>query len=168
MLLIISLFKVGCGLQKTMETRFAIVNLFRGRAFYHQGFLNCLNAFDVEYGDVLFYKYSLEKSAGEDEERAEEPKQVLVVTFNKRFVEFASIDDVCCFFANPFNTHPDVCQKSSQTFDVAERFTRFQGCVRLETRLSMKRTTWCCSGQRKYQFGFQREAVHKLNEVILM
>ena len=44
----------------------------------------------------------------------------LKTAFNERFVDFASIDNVCCCFASPFTYQPDVCHKLSQTFGVDE------------------------------------------------
>ena len=57
----------------------------------------------------------------------------LHIAFNDIFIDFASIDDVCCFFASPFTSQPDVCHKLSQTFGVDEA-----ACAGLE------RTVSCC------------------------
>ena len=71
---------------------------------------------------------SREKSAAKTRRARKTPNRCFFVgvldslqtAFNKQLVEFASIDDVCCFFASPFTSQPDVWHKLSQTFGVDE------------------------------------------------
>ncbi|KAI0217488.1 CD109 antigen [Lamellibrachia satsuma] len=79
-----------------------------------RGTANFLFKVHAESGNFLHFQFTREV-CGEDEARTEDAKQVLVgvldsrqTAFNKRFVGFAYIDDVCCFFASPFASPPDV------------------------------------------------------------
>ena len=72
-----------------------------------KGFDGKLSLFKVhaESGNVLHFRFTRERVCGEDEERTEDCKHVLVgvldslqTAINERFVDFTSIDDVCCFF----------------------------------------------------------------------
>ena len=74
----------------------------------------------AESGNFLRFQFTREVCR-EDELRTEDAKQVLVsvldslqTTFKKLFTDFISIDDVCCFFVNPFTSQPDVYHKLSQ------------------------------------------------------
>ena len=80
----------------------------------------------AEGGNFLNFKFTRE-FCGEDEERIAGTKRVLAdvlnsleTAFSGRFADFASIEDVCCFFASPFTAKPAICQTLSQTFAVDE------------------------------------------------
>ena len=93
-----------------------------------KGFDGKLSLFKVhaQSSNFLHFRFTREVCCKE-EVCTEDTKQVLVgvldslqTDFNKRFINFASINDVCCFFAGPFTSRPDVCHKLSQTFGVDE------------------------------------------------
>ena len=79
-----------------------------------------------------------------------------LTAFNERFVDFASIDDICFFFASPFTVHPDVCQKVSQMFgdDEAGLQDDLIDCAGVKQECIDGKNAWCCSGRRKDWFGF--------------
>ena len=84
----------------------------------------------AESGNFLHFPLPGEV-CGVDEERTDEPKQVVVgvsesrlTAYNERFVGFASNDDVCCFLASPFTAYADICQQLSQTVGVDEAALR--------------------------------------------
>ena len=69
--------------------------------------------FHAESGNFLHFPFTREVSGG-DEKRTEEAKQTLVgilesllIAFDDRLVDFASIDDVCCLLGSPFTVHLD-------------------------------------------------------------
>ena len=69
---------------------------------------------DAETGNFLHFRFT-RQVCGEDG-----VLDSLHIAFNEGFDDFTSIDDVCCFFASPFTSQPDVCHKLSQTFGVDE------------------------------------------------
>ena len=121
----------------TSDTEYAYVLFYNSVRWLSRGAV--LERFVVLLPHIISGKFSLFKVHAEShtllyfrftregEVRTEDFKQVLVgvldslqTAFKKRFVDFASIDDVCCFFPSPFTSQPDVCHKLSQTFGVDE------------------------------------------------
>ena len=85
------------------------------------GFYGKLSLFKVqaESGTFLHFQFAREV-CGEDEEVLVGVLDSLQIRFNNLLVDFASIDDVCCFVTSPFTSQSDVCHKLLQTFRVDE------------------------------------------------
>ena len=80
----------------------------------------------AEIGNFMHFKFT-RQFCGEHDERIADAKRALADVFNSLetafsalFADFAAIDDVCCFFANPFTAEPAICQTLSQTVAIDE------------------------------------------------